>query len=54
MDRYINNPTNEKHLTEMIDGKPMQKTEVDISQPIIVVPQAMMDRFNIEPNEPNT
>tara|TARA_R110000822_G_scaffold122231_3_gene256340 strand:- start:563 stop:940 length:378 start_codon:yes stop_codon:yes gene_type:complete len=28
MERYIKNPANEKHVMEMIDGKPMQQTDI--------------------------
>jgi len=28
MERYISNPANEKHVMEMLDGKPMQKTDI--------------------------
>ena len=28
LDRYLKNTQNEKHIAEMIDGKPQQKTDV--------------------------
>ena len=30
MERYISNPANEKHVMEMLDGKPMQNANVDL------------------------
>jgi hypothetical protein len=32
--RYKKNPNNEKHLTEMVDGKPNQTAQVEITTPV--------------------
>lgn len=28
LEKYLKNPNNEKHIAEMIDGKPMQRNEI--------------------------
>jgi len=52
-DRYLKNIQNEKHIVEMIDGKPMQKTDVTSGgERIAFIPSELMDKNNI--NETNT
>jgi hypothetical protein len=34
IERYEANPNNEKHVTEMIDGKPNQTAQVEITTPV--------------------
>jgi hypothetical protein len=33
LDRYFTNPNNEKHVVEMVDGKPNQKIEAEVTFP---------------------
>ena len=39
--RYLKNPQNEKHITEMIDGKPAQSIDMEVT-----LPKPIMDITN--------
>ena len=41
VDRYMKNPNNEKHVTEMVDGKPAQSIDMEVT-----LPKPIMDITN--------
>jgi len=36
--RYLKNPNNEKHIAEMIDGKPQQSIDMEVTMPKPIIP----------------
>lgn len=36
--RYLKNPQNEKHIAEMIDGKPQQSVQMEVILPTPIIP----------------
>lgn len=49
LERYINNPQNEKHVAEMIDGKPQQKTDITSGgERIVVMPPEIIQKNNLD------
>lgn len=50
--RYLKNPNNEKHVTEMLDGKPNQSVEMEVTMPTPIIPlnNVLGDNSNTEDN----
>jgi len=46
--RYKENPMNEKHITEMIDGKPQQKLEHSGQIKTIAIASEILDKNDIK------
>jgi hypothetical protein len=51
IERYKKNPMNEKHLVEMIDGKPNQKGELEVTMPKPLLHAIFDNDSNQEDNE---
>lgn len=49
LDRYLNNKQNEKHIAEMIDGKPFQKMDMTSKgEKIAFIPSELMEKYEID------
>jgi hypothetical protein len=53
---YREDPSSRKHITEMIDNKPMQKTDItsDGKPLTVIVPEAVAKSFNINATHEET
>lgn len=51
---YIEDPANRKHVVEMLDGKPQQKTDITSGgDKIVFIPSEIANKNNIETNDTN-
>jgi hypothetical protein len=48
LDKYIKNPNNQKHIAEMLDGKPAQSIQADVK---VELPQPLLN--NVHSNDSN-
>ena len=46
IERYLKNPNNEKHVTEMLDGKPQQSIDMEVT-----LPKPIMDITNLKEDD---
>jgi len=54
VDRYIKNQANEKHLTEMLDGKPLQSVDMEVTMPKPIIPLDNVQRNNSNTEDNST